>query len=59
MQEAAVALVLTPALSLEAILDKLTIIQAHQLHERIMERDCVDLLEKDVGALLASVAIGD
>jgi hypothetical protein len=49
MQEAAVALVLTPAPDLEALRQKLAVILAHQLHkDRSMERDCIDVLDYDV-----------
>jgi hypothetical protein len=50
MQEAAEALVLTPAPDLEGLHDKLTVIRTHQLHEEgSMERDCIEVLEEDVG----------
>ncbi|HEX8124465.1 MAG TPA: hypothetical protein VF548_02680 [Allosphingosinicella sp.] len=49
MQEAAVALVLTPAPDLEGVRDKLTTIRTHQLYEpRSMDRDCLEVLEEDL-----------
>jgi hypothetical protein len=52
LQEAAVTLVLTPAPDLEALRHKLAAIRAHQLHEEgSMDRDCIEVLEKDVGWL--------
>lgn len=54
MQKAAVALVLTPAPGLEALRDKLTVIRAHQLYEPTsMERDCLEVLNRDVVQLIA------
>ncbi|HEX8512979.1 MAG TPA: hypothetical protein VF688_07710 [Allosphingosinicella sp.] len=54
MQEAAVALVLTPAPNLEALRAKLTVIHTHQLYEpRSMERDCLEVLKRDVGRLIS------
>jgi hypothetical protein len=51
MQEAAVALVVTPAPDLCALRRKLAVIRAHQLHqEGSMEGYWVDLLEEDVSA---------
>jgi hypothetical protein len=52
MQEAAVALVLTPPPDLEALRHKLTAIGAHQLyHARTMVRDCIEVVEEDVTRL--------
>jgi hypothetical protein len=52
MQEAAIALVLTPPPDLEALREKLAVIRAHQLHkEGSMSRDCIEVLEEDVGQL--------
>jgi hypothetical protein len=52
MQEAAVALVLTPPPDLEALREKLAAIRAHQLHEEgSMSRDCIEVLEEDIGRL--------
>jgi hypothetical protein len=52
LQEAAEVLVLTPAPDLEALREKLAVIRTHQLHEEgSMERDCVAVLEEDVGRL--------
>jgi hypothetical protein len=49
MQEAAEALVLTPATDLEALREKLAAIRTHQVHEEgSMARDCIEVLEKDV-----------
>jgi hypothetical protein len=49
MQEAAVALVLTPAPDLEALQNKLAVIRDHQLYEaRSMERGCFEVLGDDV-----------
>jgi hypothetical protein len=55
MQEAAVALVLTPPPDLEALRDKLTVVRLHQLHESgSMERDCLEVLREDVEQLSAN-----
>lgn len=52
MQEAAVALVLTPPPDWEALRDKLAVIRGHQLYEPgSMERECFEVLEKDVSRL--------
>ncbi|MEA3036646.1 MAG: hypothetical protein QOH04_2418 [Sphingomonadales bacterium] len=52
LQQAAVALVLTPAPDLEALRVKLAVIRAHQLHEEgSMSRDCFEVLERDVDRL--------
>jgi hypothetical protein len=57
MQEAAVALILTPPPDLEALREKLTVIGAHQLYEpRSMDRDCLEVLKPDVGRLLSPSA---
>jgi hypothetical protein len=49
MQEAAVALVLTPAPDLEAVRDKISVIRAQQLYERrSMERGCLEAVEEDL-----------
>ena len=49
MQQAAVALVLTPAPVLEAVREKIAVTRAHQLHEmESMPRDCFEVLEEDV-----------
>jgi hypothetical protein len=49
---AAEALVLTPAPDGEALRAKLAVIRVHQLHEEgSMERDCIEVLEEDVGRL--------
>jgi hypothetical protein len=49
MQDAAVALVLTPPPDLEALRVKLTVIRAHQLHEsKSMDSDCLDVLVEDI-----------
>jgi len=53
MQEAAVALVLTPPPDLDALRDKLSIIRDHQFYEpRSMDRDCLEVLRDDVGKLI-------
>lgn len=58
LQEAAEALVLTPAPDLEALHAKLAVIRAHQLHEEgSMERHCIEVLEDDVGRLQTGVTI--
>jgi hypothetical protein len=52
MQEAAIALVLTPTPDLEGLREKLTVIRAYQLYEpKSMERDCLEVLEEDVERL--------
>jgi hypothetical protein len=52
MQEAAVALILTAPPDLEALQAKLSVMRAQQLHESgSMTRDCLELLEEDVGRL--------
>lgn len=52
LNEAAEVVVLTPVHDLEALRAKLAIIRAHQLHEEgSMERDCVEVLDEDVGRL--------
>jgi hypothetical protein len=49
MQEAAVALALTPAPHVEALRTKITVIRTHELHElECMPRDCFEVLEEDV-----------
>lgn len=54
MQDAAVALVLTPPPDLEALRTKLAIIRTHQLSEpETMERDCLIVLEEDLQRLTA------
>lgn len=53
LHEAAVALVLTVPPNIEALRDKLGAIRAHQLHEEgSMKRDCIEVLEGDLGILL-------
>lgn len=57
MQEAASALVLTPSPDLEAVRDKLSVIRTHQLYESgSMERECCDVLQEDVGRLMAAAS---
>jgi hypothetical protein len=52
MQDAAIALVLTPPPDLEALRDKLGAIRAHHLHEEgSMSSDCMEVLEEDVEQL--------
>jgi len=52
MQEAAIALVVTPAPDLGALRQKLGAVRAHQFHEEgSMERCWIDVLEQAVGRL--------
>lgn len=57
MQQAAVALVLTPPPDLKALRDKLIAVRTHQLYEeRSMSRNCLQVLEEDVGRLTSPTA---
>jgi hypothetical protein len=51
LEEAAVALVLTAAPGLEAVREKIAVIQTFRLWEVEMERDCLDVLVHDITAL--------
>lgn len=54
MQEAAIALVLTPPPDLEALREKLTVIRAYQLYELgSMEQDCLEVMKRDVERLIS------
>lgn len=50
MQEAAVALLLTPAPDLGAVRDKVAVMRALQLLEVEMGCDCLEILERDLSA---------
>lgn len=53
MQQAAVALVLTPVPDLVALRQKLVVVRTQQLHEEgSMDRDCLEVLEGDVARLV-------
>ena len=58
MQEAAAALARTAAPDLEALRDKIGVIRAVRLHELECGGDCFEVLEADVGRLIALAAGG-
>ena len=57
LHEAAVALVLTPAPDLPSLRDKIAAMRAHALDELdAMPRDALDVVDEDVGRLIARTA---